>query len=77
MGHLVRFSSPGTVDVVEVEDPSPGPGEVLLETAYSGISPGTELTAYRGTNPYLASEWDPARKLFVPGGATKTYPIDA
>ncbi|TDD11721.1 zinc-binding alcohol dehydrogenase [Nonomuraea deserti] len=77
MGHLVRFSSPGTVDVVEVEDPSPGPGEILLETAYSGISAGTELTAYRGTNPYLASEWDPARKLFVPGGATKTYPIDA
>jgi 2-desacetyl-2-hydroxyethyl bacteriochlorophyllide A dehydrogenase len=77
VGHLVRFSSPGTVDVVEVEDPSPGPGEVLLETAYSGISAGTELTAYRGTNPYLASEWDPARKLFVPGGSTKTYPIDA
>ncbi|TDE43413.1 zinc-binding alcohol dehydrogenase [Nonomuraea mesophila] len=77
MGHLVRFSSPGTVDVVEVEDPSPGPGEVLLETAYSGISAGTELTAYRGTNPYLASEWDPARKLFVPGSSTMSYPIDA
>ncbi|MEO3799298.1 zinc-binding alcohol dehydrogenase [Nonomuraea sp. B1E8] len=77
MGHLVRFSSPGTVDVIEVEDPSPGPGEVLLETAYSGISAGTELTAYRGTNPYLASEWDPARKLFVPGSSTMSYPIDA
>jgi 2-desacetyl-2-hydroxyethyl bacteriochlorophyllide A dehydrogenase len=64
------------VDVVEVEDPAPGPGEVLLETVYSGISAGTEMTAYRGTNPYLASEWDPGRKLFVPGSSTMSYPID-
>lgn len=76
MGHLVRISSPRKVDVVEIEEPTPGPGEVLLQTAYSGISAGTELTAYRGTNPYLASEWDPDRKLFVPGGSTLSYPVD-
>lgn len=76
MGHLVRISSPHTVDVVEFEDPAPGPGEVLLETAYSGISAGTELTAYRGTNPYLAGEWDPDRRLFVPGSPTMSYPVD-
>ncbi|MEW1681718.1 zinc-binding alcohol dehydrogenase [Streptomyces sp. NPDC093594] len=76
MGHLVRISSPRTVAVVEVENPVPGPGEVLLETVYSGISAGTELTAYRGTNPYLASEWDPDRRLFVPGDSTMSYPVD-
>ncbi|WP_225642512.1 zinc-dependent alcohol dehydrogenase [Streptomyces werraensis] len=76
MGHLVRISAPHAVDVVEVEDPTPGPGEVLLETAYSGISAGTELTAYRGTNPYLASEWDPDRRLFVPGNSSMAYPVD-
>jgi 2-desacetyl-2-hydroxyethyl bacteriochlorophyllide A dehydrogenase len=76
VGHLVRISSPRTVDVVEAEDPIPGPGEVLLETTYSGISAGTELTGYRGTNPYLASEWDPERRLFVPGTSSMSYPID-
>jgi 2-desacetyl-2-hydroxyethyl bacteriochlorophyllide A dehydrogenase len=76
MARLVRFAAPRTAEVVEYDDPVPGPGEVLLETAYSGISAGTELTAYRGSNPYLASEWDPDRRLFVPGESTATYPLD-
>jgi len=76
MGRLVRFSEPGRAEVVDVEDPRPGPGEVLLETLYSGISAGTELTAYRGSNPYLALEWDADRRLFVPGDSTHEYPLD-
>jgi hypothetical protein len=32
---------------------------------FSGISAGTELTAYRGTNPYLHKRWDGNRRLFV------------
>ena len=76
MAKMVRFSSPRTAEVVEVEDTEPGSGEVLLETMYSGISAGTELTAYRGTNPYLATDWDPERRLFVPGNSTLTYPLD-
>ncbi|WP_120005735.1 zinc-dependent alcohol dehydrogenase [Nesterenkonia muleiensis] len=31
--------------------PEPGPGEVLLETEISGISPGTESLVYRGEVP--------------------------
>ena len=76
MARLVRFAAPRKAEVVEYDDPSPAPGEVLLETAYSGISAGTELTAYRGSNPYLASEWDAERRLFVPGESTATYPLD-
>ncbi len=76
MGSLVRFPSPGKAEVVEFEDPVPGPGEVLLQTSYSGISAGTELTAYRGSNPYLEKEWDAERKLFVPGAGTLAYPVD-
>ena len=76
MGRLVRFCSPRTAEVVEFEDPRPGPGEVLLETTYSGISAGTELTAYRGSNPYLANEWDAERRLFMPGESTLSYPVD-
>ncbi len=76
MARLVRFSSPRKAEVVEFEEPTPGSGEVLLETAYSGISAGTELTAYRGSNPYLTKEWDPQRRLFVAGESTLTYPVD-
>jgi 2-desacetyl-2-hydroxyethyl bacteriochlorophyllide A dehydrogenase len=77
VGHLVRFSAPRTAEVVEVDDPVLGPGEVQLTTLYSGISAGTELTAYRGSNPYLASRWDPGTRLFVPGATTQSYPLDA
>ena len=34
------------------------PGSVRVHTWYSGISAGTELTAYRGSNPYLTGTWD-------------------
>lgn len=76
MGRLVRIAAPREVQVVDVDDPKPEPGEVRVETLYSGISAGTELTAYRGSNPYLNSEWDAQRRLFVPGGTTQTYPLD-
>lgn len=55
----------------------PGHGEALIETVYSGISAGTELTAYRGSNPYLSRQWDPERRLFVPDNVpTHEYPLD-
>lgn len=77
MGRLVRFTSPGQAEVIDFDDQHVGAGEVRLDTLYSGISAGTELTAYRGSNPYLNSEWDPARRLFVPGDSTHSYPLDA
>lgn len=76
MGRVVRFAAPRAVEIVDVEVPSPGPGEVTLETVYSGISAGTELTVYRGTNPYLSNEWDRDRRLFTAGSPTHTYPLD-
>jgi 2-desacetyl-2-hydroxyethyl bacteriochlorophyllide A dehydrogenase len=47
-----------------------------VRTWYSGISAGTELTAYRGSNPYLTGTWDPVRRLFVPGEPTFGYPVE-
>jgi 2-desacetyl-2-hydroxyethyl bacteriochlorophyllide A dehydrogenase len=72
---VVRFVGPRTVDVIETEPLAPGPGFVRARTLYSGISAGTELTAYLGSNPYLHRRWDPDRRLFVPGEPTLTYPI--
>ena len=76
MGRIVRFTAARQAEVVDYDHPRPGEGEVLIETLYSGISAGTELTAYRGSNPYLAKRWDAERRLFVAGSTSRTYPWD-
>ena len=53
MGRVVTFEAPRKVGIAEYEDSPLKPREVRLRTIYSGISAGTELTAYRGSNPYL------------------------
>jgi threonine dehydrogenase-like Zn-dependent dehydrogenase len=76
MGRVVTFEGPKEVGVREYEDPALGPGEVRLRTLYSGISAGTEMTAYRGSNPYLNKRWEPERRLFVEGETTLEYPVE-
>ncbi|MDP9409192.1 MAG: zinc-binding alcohol dehydrogenase [Actinomycetota bacterium] len=76
MGRVVTFEGPREVGVRDYEDPPLGPREVRLQTLYSGISAGTELTAYRGSNPYLAKRWEPERRLFVQGETSLEYPVE-
>lgn len=47
-GWGVQFTAPRRVDVVPVDVAQPQPGQLLVRAAYSGISTGTELLAYRG-----------------------------
>ena len=75
MGQVVRFTAPRKVDLIEEDAGEPGEDQVLVRTRYSGISSGTELTAYRGTNPYLSRHWDGDRRLFTDTGATFDYPL--
>jgi threonine dehydrogenase-like Zn-dependent dehydrogenase len=42
------FVAPGRVEIRDVDAGEPGDGDVVVRTAYSGISAGTELLAYRG-----------------------------
>ncbi|MEU6719894.1 zinc-binding dehydrogenase [Nonomuraea sp. NPDC046802] len=71
---VITFQEPGKVRV-SLEPPADlVPGSVRVRTIYSGISAGTELTAYRGTNPYLNRKWDTERRLFVEG-QTHGYPL--
>lgn len=44
----VVFVGPGRVEVQDVDAGEPGDGDVVVRTAYSGISAGTEMLAYRG-----------------------------
>ena len=45
------FERPGEVAVREEPRPEPGPGELLVETIVSGVSPGTEMLVYDGKVP--------------------------
>jgi 2-desacetyl-2-hydroxyethyl bacteriochlorophyllide A dehydrogenase len=45
------FTAPGCVSIVEEELSPPDPGQVLVQTIFSAISPGSELLFYRGQHP--------------------------
>ncbi|WP_150307897.1 zinc-dependent alcohol dehydrogenase [Planctomonas psychrotolerans] len=76
MARMVSFISPRVAEVVDEESQSLGADEVRIATLYSGISAGTELTAYRGSNPYLNKKWDEGRRLFVDGSTSFEYPVN-
>lgn len=76
MGRVLRFVAPGEVDVVDEPDPPLAAGQVRVDTLFSGISAGTELSAYRGTNPYLTRRWDAEAHLFLDADAAgPAYPL--
>lgn len=47
----IWFANPGQIEVREEEIYDPGPGQVLVQTRLSAISPGTELLFYHGQVP--------------------------
>jgi 2-desacetyl-2-hydroxyethyl bacteriochlorophyllide A dehydrogenase len=77
MAFVVELIKPRDVGLREYPTPEPAAGEVRVRTLYSGISAGTELSMYRGTNPYLSKRWDSEAALFLPGQITLSYPVDA
>lgn len=76
MARMVSFTSPRVAEVVDEESTPLASDEVRIATLYSGISAGTELTAYRGTNPYITKRWDENRRLFVDGSTSFEYPVN-
>jgi 2-desacetyl-2-hydroxyethyl bacteriochlorophyllide A dehydrogenase len=76
MGTVVSFTSSRVAEAVPETAASLRPDEVRIRTLYSGISAGTELTAYRGSNPYLNKKWDEERRLFVDGATSIEYPVN-
>jgi 2-desacetyl-2-hydroxyethyl bacteriochlorophyllide A dehydrogenase len=45
------FQQPGEVTTESTAKPTPAPDELLVETLFSGVSPGTELLVYDGKVP--------------------------
>ena len=72
---VVTFNAPRSVSLDECASQPLTPDGVRIATWYSGISAGTELTAYRGTNPYLTGTWDAELRLFRDGEPTFAYPV--
>lgn len=57
------------------EEGPPPPNHFRLDTLYTGISAGTELTFLHGTNPYLHARWDDEFGLFHQGEPSTHYPV--
>jgi threonine dehydrogenase-like Zn-dependent dehydrogenase len=76
MGAMVSFTAPCVAEVIPDPDAPLSADQVRIRTLFSGISAGTELTAYRGSNPYLSKRWDERLRLFVDGDTTFTYPVN-
>ena len=75
--YTLVVESPGKLGCDYYTPPELAAGEVRIATLYSGISAGTEMTAFYGSNPFLAKRWDTATRLFQPEAASWTYPMPA
>src|SRR4051794_18215694 len=71
----VTIVGPRSVAVVMGEVPRPAPHEVLIRTAFSGISAGTEMNVYRGTAPQWQHRQVPGSSLFVRDQPEWSYPL--
>jgi threonine dehydrogenase-like Zn-dependent dehydrogenase len=75
---LVRslgIERPGVARFYELEDGPVEDGCVQVDTLWSGLSAGTELTWFKGTNPWLHARWDEELRVFQPGQAAVEYPL--
>ncbi|RPI31173.1 MAG: oxidoreductase [Chloroflexota bacterium] len=76
MGNTIVFEKPRQIRFEIEEDRALKPSEVRVRTLYSGISAGTEMSAYRGSNPYITKRWEPSSRLFLPSDTpSQPYPL--
>jgi 2-desacetyl-2-hydroxyethyl bacteriochlorophyllide A dehydrogenase len=76
MESVLVLEAPGMLAFATEVERSLATHEVRIRTLFSGISTGTELTSYRGSNPYLHKRWDSDRRLFVAAEDTHNpYPL--
>jgi threonine dehydrogenase-like Zn-dependent dehydrogenase len=70
------LKAPRTLAFEPLEHTPLSPEEVRIRTLYSGVSAGTELSQYRGTNPFMHAQWDAHMRLFRPGEQPSwPYPV--
>ena len=57
MDKILLIEAPRKIRFDAYEERGIEPSEVRVRTLYSGISAGTEMTIYRGSNPYAKKRW--------------------
>ncbi len=75
--YTLMLESPKKIGIKHYDEPTLASDEVRIKTLYSGISAGTELTAYRGSNPYLNKKWDAEQRVFHSNEKSWSYPMPA
>lgn len=72
----VVVTGPRRVEVQDRPVRSAGPGDVVVENVFSGISAGTEMNVYRGVAPQWRARRDPVTGLFEASSEPQwTYPL--
>lgn len=75
-GRALILNAPRQLAFEPMEERALEPDEVRIRTLFSGISAGTELSQYRGTNPFMHRRWDEASRLFVEADSPSwPYPV--
>jgi threonine dehydrogenase-like Zn-dependent dehydrogenase len=69
------ITGPGRAAFRDEPDPDLAAGQVRIATAYTGLSAGTELSWFRGSNPFLGRHFDRELGLFADGEPTSPYPV--
>ena len=65
MARAAMLTGVRTIEILDVPDDTDlGENDVLVSTLYSGISRGTDLTFYRGLNPFFRKRFDREYRLF-------------
>ena len=67
---------PGQAAMFELPIGPTGDGTFRVDTLFTGLSAGTELTFFKGTNPMLHASWDPDLGVFDSGRPARGYPIE-
>lgn len=76
MSKEIIFENARQVAFQDLPDPPLTARQVRVRTLYSGISAGTEMTAYRGSNVYLFKHWDAKNRLFISAETPSSpYPL--
>jgi threonine dehydrogenase-like Zn-dependent dehydrogenase len=70
------LNAPRELGFAPLDMPPLAADQVRIRTLYSGVSAGTELSQYRGTNPFMRRRFDEASRLFVNADAPSLpYPV--
>jgi threonine dehydrogenase-like Zn-dependent dehydrogenase len=69
------IAAAGRLEVFRISEPEPGDGQCWVDTLYSALSAGTELSFLKATNPYLHARWDEELCVFRQDEPSVRFPV--